>query len=45
MKLTSLKDLEHLLPESERGRHTESLPSFADLHNGKEKTVRVLLDT
>jgi translation initiation factor 1 len=45
MKLTSLKDLEHLLPESERGRHAEPIPSFAESHNGKEKIVRVLLDT
>ena len=45
MKLSSLKDLEHLLPESERGRLAVSAPSFDDLHNGKEKIVRVLLDT
>jgi translation initiation factor 1 len=45
MKLTSLKDLEHLLPESERGRHAVSTPSFAESHNGKEKFVRVQLDT
>ncbi|MBI2428252.1 MAG: translation initiation factor [Ignavibacteriales bacterium] len=45
MKLQSLADLEKLLPESERGEKTEKNEPKKREHDGKGKTVRVLLDT
>lgn len=44
MKLNSLKDLEHLLPASERGRMNDAPRSFADSHDGKGKVVSIRLD-
>lgn len=45
MKLQSLSDLEKLLPESERIKRAETNVVKKGEHDGKGKTVRVLLDT
>ncbi len=43
MKLTSLSDLEQLLPEKERGK--QPVPALQKTHDGKENVLRVFLDT
>lgn len=43
MKLTSLSDLEQLIPERERGK--QPAPSVQKQHEGKGNAVRVFLDT
>ncbi|MFA6540524.1 MAG: translation initiation factor [Bacteroidota bacterium] len=43
MKLTSLSDLEQLLPEKERGK--KSVPAVQKIHDGKGNVLRVFLDT
>ncbi|MEW5797374.1 MAG: translation initiation factor [Bacteroidota bacterium] len=45
MKLQSLSDLENLLPESERKKNTGNTEVKKGEHEGKGKSVRVLLDT
>ncbi len=45
MKLHSLSDLERLLPESERKKIKEKIPSEKHSHDGKAKTVFVRLET
>lgn len=45
MKLQSLSDLGNLLPESEQRIFSEKSPQKKWGHDGKGKSVRVLLDT
>ncbi len=45
MKLQSLSDLKQLLPESERKKLQVENNSEKHSHDGKAKSVRVLLDT
>lgn len=45
MKLQSLSDLKKLLPESERKKNATTIEPKKGEHDGKGKTVRVLLDT
>ena len=45
MKLQSLSDLEQLLSESERKSLKTEIKTEKRTHDGKSKTVRILLDT
>ena len=44
-KLSSLADLEQLLPESERRQESPEQHTNKHKHDGKQKTVSVVLDT
>lgn len=45
MKLKSLEELRALVPESERKKRSDSVSIPEGMHDGKGRTVRILLDT